>query len=544
LAFFGVRIMNHVYSRPTSILTVEDDDLIRASIRAYLEDHDYVVHEAADGQRGLQAFEELDLDLILLDLRLPKIDGLELLRHITTDAPQTPVIIISGMGTIDDVVEALRCGAWDYLTKPIFDLDLLHHAITSALNQAELLRKNQLYQEHLEQEVKRRTAELNQAQKLEAIGTLAGGIAHDFNNVLSAILGYTELCMLQAEDNHQLSDNLKQIKIGAERASDLIRQILTFSRKQADTAQPLAMAPVIKETLKLLRASLPSTVNLHQQITASAAQVCATPTDIHQLLMNLCTNAFHALPAEKGSIEVFLAPVDVPAGRFPDLAPGRYLRLTVVDDGVGMDHATVAKIFDPFFTTKEEGKGTGLGMSVVHGIVSAKGGKIDVNSTPGQGTIVHVYLPAAQHIVHTAMPPASDIPHGHGKILFVDDEEALARLGQRILSHLGYTVQPCTDSLQALELFKSDPEGFDLIITDQTMPNLTGTDLITAIRDLKPNQAVLLCTGYSSLLDQAMLQRLALDGFLKKPLSIHGLADAVDRAIRHQSAAPTADPTP
>lgn len=380
----------------TCLLSIEDDHVISNAITRYFEDKDFSICTAHNGEEGIKIFRERKPDIILTDLRLPKIDGLQVISIIKKESPDTPVIVVSGMGTMDDAIKSLKLGTWDYLTKPITDMGLLGHSVKKCLERARLIKENKRYQNHLEEEVEKRTAELHQAQKLEAIGTLAGGIAHDFNNILGAIIGYTDLALLEMEGcKNGMEEKLIGIKKAGNRAKDLVAQILTFSRKSQSERMNIELSPIIKEALKLLRASIPTTIDINQHIENDLQQVLADPTEIHQVIMNLCTNSVHAMKDERGVIDVSLSSIfidDQQDQRIPKIKTGKYVKLSIHDTGCGMDKKMISHIFDPFFTTKEKGKGTGMGLSVVHGIVSDMDGKIIVDSTPGLGSTTTVFF--------------------------------------------------------------------------------------------------------------------------------------------------------
>ena len=510
-----------------TILTIEDDLLVRKAIASYLQEIGYEVLQAADGAEGLEIFRRDHPVLVLTDLRLPKLDGMEVLSAIRAESPDTPVIIVSGMGTLEDAIRALKLGAHDYVTKPITDMALLAHAVDRALERARLIRENRQYQISLEEEVEKKTAELYQAQKLEAIGTLAGGIAHDFNNILAAIMGFTDLALLKAEKNSEIEQDLRQIHKASERAKNLVLQILTFSRKSVTERHPVQAALIIKEALKLLRATLPTTVELCQSIDAQQTMIMADPTEIHQVITNLCTNAFHALADEQGKITVELVTHTITKDELkndPDLTAGDYLQLTVRDDGCGMDSVTLSNIYDPFFTTKEKGQGTGLGLSVVHGIVSDCGGIIRVESEPGKGTTFIILIPVVKAAADNNVEATVPLPGGSERILFVDDEENLRALAKKMLTYLGYSVICCSSGREALHQLSEEGAGFDLVITDQSMPGMPGTELARKLQACCPGLPILLCTGYSSMVDEKKAQTMGIRGFLMKPLSINILA--------------------
>ena len=364
---------------------------------------------------------------------------------------------------------------------------------------------------------------LRQSQKMEAIGTLAGGIAHDFNNILGAILGYTELSLLGNRDSSPIRENLQEIKKAGLRAKELVAQILTFSRRSEAKKLPVRITPVIKEAMKLLRATLPSSIEISTHFNADEALVHGDPSQIHQLMMNLCTNASQSMAHHQGILSISLSEkiLKKPAAKHLHSGPGNYVELIIADTGSGMDSDTKNRIFEPFFTTKEVGEGTGLGLAVVHGIVQSMNGSISVESTPGQGTTFHVLLPAVEASI-TALDDSvisAAIPSGSEKILLVDDERDLANLGNQLLSNLGYQVTISTNSLEALKIFTESPD-FDLVITDQTMPGLTGLELAKKILELRSDVPILLCTGYSQEVTDEKIREIGVRDVLMKPISV------------------------
>ncbi len=383
-------------------------------------------------------------------------------------------------------------------------------------------------------EVEALQAQLRHSQKMEAIGTLAGGIAHDFNNILAAIMGYTELALLEVKEG-SLRDTLIEVRRASGRAKDLVAHILAFSRQGEMARTPVNVVPIIKETLKMLRASLPTTIEIKQTMGQDIGKILADPTQIHQVLMNLCTNAAHAMREAGGVLEIGLSQVHLheePVLRTFAIAPGNYLRLTVRDTGQGIDSKIIDRIFDPFFTTKNRGEGTGLGLSVVHGIVISHGGAIEVQSLPGQGTSFALYFPVLEsvsEIVEAAVSAAP--PTGKERVLFVDDEIALIELGERILVYLGYQVTTRTSSVEALELFRAKPDAFDLVITDYTMPNMTGGELAKHILAIRPGMPIVLCTGFSEVFTEEKAQALGIQGYVMKPISIHDLANICRKVL-------------
>lgn len=378
--------------------------------------------------------------------------------------------------------------------------------------------------------------ELRQSQKLQAIGTLAGGIAHDFNNILAAILGFSELLQDEIPPKSQQHQYVGEILKAAQRARDLVKQILNFSRQADQTLTPVYLRPVVKEAVKLLRATIPSSITLNLTLGQGEEKpIMADPTQIHQIVMNLGTNAAHAMKQKGRGIALSLTQVPLPPevlARHPELAPVEYQRFTITDQGCGLAPETRQRIFDPFFTTKEPGEGTGMGLSVVHGIVKALKGAIEVDSKVNVGTRFSVYLPT----VEAQGPPHSrgsaSIPEGKGeRILIVDDEKALVASNIKTLEGLGYRVTASLDGAEALRLFRKNPDRFQLVITDMNMPNLTGIQLAQAILKIRPKTPIVLLTGYSDQIDEPQAKKIGIQRYLLKPLSRNQLAHAVRDAM-------------
>ncbi|MDM8535415.1 response regulator [Desulfobacterales bacterium HSG17] len=663
------------------VLTIDDERIIRESLRNFLEDYDYEVLEAENGKIGLEIFKKENPDLILVDLRMPEVDGLEVLAEVRSDSPDTPIIVISGTGIISDAVEALRLGAWDYLLKPICDMSVLLHSIEKALERSRLIHENRAYQKHLEKEVAKRTQELEtankellmeidlrkkteaslrenekkyrgyiknapygvfvvdasgkyievnnaacqitgysndelinmlipelihedfqetgrnhfekllktgrsvgeikyickdgselemlveavklsdnrfiafckdltekkqaeaekiilesqlrQAQKMESIGTLAGGIAHDFNNILSSVIGYTELTIDDLPVGSLARHNLTSVLKAGERAKSLVSQILTFSRQSEQVHVPVQIHVIIKEALKLIRSSLPATIDIHQGIT-NAGYVMADPTQIHQVVMNLCTNAFHAMQDTGGVLTVTLNQKDineVNSAKYPELSPAPHIVLSVKDTGCGMNKNIVDRIFEPYFTTKEKGKGTGLGLAVVHGIIKAHNGTMNVESSPGKGSSFYVWLPSVKGSTAEKAVIERQQIMGMEHILIVDDEIDIIQMEQQMLERLGYKVTAFTDSRKALESFLASPMDFEVIITDMTMPNITGELLAKEMIRIRSNIPIILCTGFSEKIDEEKAEDAGIKKYIIKPVTRNDIAKAVREVL-------------
>lgn len=689
------------------ILTIDDEPIIRETFRAYLEDYNYTVLTAENGAAGLEILEKEKVDLVLVDLRMPDVDGLAVLAEVEKDFAGLPVIVVSGTGEISDVVEALRRGAWDYLLKPVSDLTILRHAIEKCLERADLIAENRNYQVHLEELVRRKTQELGdinirlrdvvvsmkkllgcgvieesgalllgefgkhmeatggsiyqvtseglghiasldhgqvaeiisfplekgsvfkrvmeskepllahdiesegsvvpsgwqeyrhnsllvfpilddeeeitaiislhskkkspftsqdrdigrilasytgealkmagisralksseerlrQAQKMEAIGTLAGGIAHDFNNILAAIIGYTDLSLFSDTCSDIVRQNLEQVKSAGNRAKDLVAQILAFSRTEEFQEDAVDVVPIMKEALKLLRATIPSSIAIDTDLADGLGKVVTDPTRIYQVLMNLCTNAVHAMGGQDGrlfigftKVEKERAPAEIQAADIDN-----WLELTIADNGAGICQEDLERIFDPYYTTKEKGEGTGLGLAMVHTIVRASGGIIQVESELGVGSTFHLFFPSVNSDRESSTPvPLSNLPKGTECILLVDDERILAEMAGEILESLGYRVRVYSSSTEALADFSRSPADFDLLISDQTMPEMNGLELVGGVLKIRPDLPVILCTGYSATMDMEKVRSAGIREVVMKPLSMSMLADVVRKTL-------------
>jgi signal transduction histidine kinase/ActR/RegA family two-component response regulator len=394
--------------------------------------------------------------------------------------------------------------------------------------------------------------QLQQSQKMEAIGTLAGGIAHDFNNILSAVLGYAELALEVSRGNAEAEFSVLEIVKAGQRARDLVTQILTFSRQNPRERRPLKIQSILKETAKLLRGSIPSTIAIQADIDETCGPVLADAGQIHQVVMNLCTNAYHAMrsfaasPESSGRLSILslsLKPVEIDihkASALRQFEPGRYIQLSVCDTGAGIPPEIKDRIFEPYFTTRATGEGTGLGLAIVQGIVKAHEGAIEVESQPGTGTRFHVYLPlcASEEIRDHRAERSHWVPGGTEHILYVDDEAPTLEVGKRTLERYGYTVTTCESGILAMEAFHAGPMKYDVVITDLTMPRMTGMELAQRMLQLRPDLPIILCTGYSESITRETALAAGIRAFLLKPIVARELAAKIRALTQPEEALP------
>ena len=377
-------------------------------------------------------------------------------------------------------------------------------------------------------------AHLFENQKMESLGTLAGGIAHDFNNILGAIVGYAELTRMQCQEGSKLENYVSQISRAGNRAAELVKQILWFSRQGLREKKPLETSRVVREALKLIEATLPANIEIIEKISPNLPPILGNEIQIHQIVMNLCTNAYHAMKNSSGTLGVSLIAVTIQEhdiNYVPDVVPGNYIKLAVSDDGSGIPPELINRIFEPYFTTKAVGDGTGLGLSTVHGIVKDHAGFIQIHSEVGIGTTINVLLPVAETEAIIEMGENELLPKGIETILLVDDEEALIDLGRDLLERLGYRVETRASSLDAIEAFRVNSQKYDLVLSDITMPKMTGDELAQRIKTMRPDIPIILCSGFSNRIDERSLEILGIDAILMKPIIYSELAHTIRRVL-------------
>ena len=451
------------------------------------------------------------------------------------DGSRIPVLMESiavsdamGNTTIRSAVTniAERKQAEDAVHKSRDQLELMVRERTAELQESyDRLVHETMEREHLEEQ-------LRHGQKMEALGTLTGGIAHDFNNMLAAIMGFTELAADDVVKGSLQAHHLEKVMEASFRGRDLVRQMLAYARQTEQEKKPLRLSGIVTETVEFLRASTPSTIKLRVAAKSESGPILGDPTQIQQVLMNLCTNAVHAMREKGGVLDIEFSDFSVPASHgFHGMMPGPYMRLLVRDTGKGIPPDILDKIFDPFFTTKGPGEGTGLGLSVVQGIVKQSKGYITVVSQPGKGSTFTVHFPRITEDAATDAPSDEEIPAGSERILFLDDDETLVETGEKTLIRLGYAVTSRTSSREALALLKEDPSLFDLVITDQTMPEMTGVDLARKILILRPDMPIIMSTGFSHLVDADKAKAAGIRAFAMKPLSKREIAKTIRKVL-------------
>jgi CheY-like chemotaxis protein len=567
------------------ILSVDDKSENLYMLEALLRGYGHEVDSASDGRRALQLAGSCVYDLIISDILMPRMDGFQLCRELKKDDRLRRIPFIYYTATYTDPKDAafaLSLGADRFLVKPL-EPEVFIQTIQEVVEQkaaaeppaateesaedeaiylkeynARLITKLEkkmldleaanrallddiAEREHAARERARLEDKLRHAQKMEAIGTLAGGIAHDFNNILAGIIGFAELALHEVSNPLSADQHFREILKAGQRARNLVRQILAFSRQREQDRQPLELGETVQEALQLLRATIPVSVEIISKIEVNTPTVLADSTQVHQIVTNIVTNAWHAIGEKPGAITVQLATFQVDADfalANPDLRPGRYVRLSISDNGSGIPSEILGRIFEPFFTTKAPDQGTGLGLAVVHGLMRSFDGAITIYSKSGEGTTLNLYFPALEFGAVAAQLEEVTEPLGHGeRILFVDDEPVLTMLGGRFLTRLGYLAVTQTDPRAALALFKDQP--FDAVVTDLTMPHFSGIEFARCLWELRPQTRVLLTTGYSATLDSKRARDLGFCDLLLKPYTVRGLGEALQSALTSPVPEPT-----
>ena len=537
-----------------NLLLIEDDKVDQMAFERCIKTKN-LPYEYAIANSVAEATELLKdngFDVIISDYMLGDGTSFELFDNFK----DIPVIFTTGTGNEEIAVEAMKSGASDYLIKDPEGnyLKTLPSTVELALKRKQTEDELQNYHHRLESMVMERTAELRaeiaehkrteaeraametqlrQSQRMESIGTLAGGIAHDFNNILTSIIGFAQIALEDVVKGSDLEDEINEILTAGTRAKDLVKQILTIARQSNEEILPIRVDNIAEETLKFIRSSIPTTIEIRSNIT-SKFSIMGNQTQVHQIFMNLFTNAAHAMEKEGGLLDVVLEDFyldDRVALKFSDLNPGNYIKITVADTGDGIPQDVIDLIFEPYFTTKDTGEGTGLGLAIVHSIVMSYGGMIFVSSEIGKGSEFVLYLPAAKKQVPGESQAPEILPTGTERILFVDDELPIVKLHQNILQRFGYHVTTQTSSLDALAVFQSEPHNFDLVITDMTMPGLTGDKLAQSLLEIRPDLPVILCTGYSKKLLDGSGTAFNIKAILRKPVLRKELSQTVRNVL-------------
>jgi CheY-like chemotaxis protein len=512
------------------ILAIYNEQENLTGLAAFLKNvmPDCAVTTAQSGIEGIEKAKAGFPDTILLDMEIPESEGFEIIKRLKSEENTRDIPIILAGGTTDPKTHAkgLELGANSFLDKSI-DENVLVAQINASLRMKKA-------EDHLRQEKEKLEALLRRTQKSEAISALTGGIAHDFNNILTAILGYTEIAMGRSQQETPIYTNLEEVLKAGYRARDLVKQLLNFSRQTDQDKKPLQVSLVIKEALKMLRAALPTTIEIRQDIKTGSGKVMADPTQIHQMLVNLCINAARSMQEKGGRLEVILSDIELDS-RFTDqhkgLTPGPYIKITVSDTGHGISPSTIQKIFDPDFASKGGEKGSDIGLTVVQGIVKNHGGTLTVYSEHNRGTTFNIFFPRIAEEGSQDIPLATSLPKGTERVLFVDDEHVLADLGEHMLKPLGYTVTTQTSSIEALELFRAQPQGFDLVVTDMTMPDMTGLELAGKLLQIRADLPIILCSGFSEMVTHDKAMATGIREFITKPIELVKMAKIVRRVL-------------
>lgn len=510
-----------------NILIVDDDTIVAKSVEAVLKRMEYDITVLSDAIEAVDLLHKSLFDLAILDVMMPVMTGFQIMESVKDLELDTLFIIMTGDTSIESAIKAVRKGACDYIRKP-FEPDELLIRVENALRQKKYRDEKKLIQS----EKKQLEFQLRQSQKMEAIGTLAGGMAHDFNNTLGIIIGNTELAIKSLDFENPAGEYLNNILTASSRAEKMVSRLLSFSRVTDAEKKPVNFIANIDESLALLRSSLPSDIEIRRDFPEDPIAVMGDSTQINQVMINLCTNSSHAMSKSGGILSIGISSVEIgpESGHdLIDLPPGPYAELTVADTGCGIPEVILDRVFDPYFTTKEPGKGTGMGLAVVHGIIKNHGGSISVKSDPGNGTVFTIYLPETDAAIDIKPDVCQkSLPGGKEHILLVDDENMIVDTMKIMMEQLGYRVDAFTDSNGALEAFRKCPDTFDMVVTDMTMPKMTGDLLAVKIQEIKKGTPVIVCTGLNNKIGKDEAKRKGIMAILNKPVRTTKLAQAIN----------------
>jgi signal transduction histidine kinase len=507
------------------ILIVDDDQMILDSLNALLKYKGYEINTTNRAKEALKLLNQNIFDLAILDVMMPEMTGFELLDSLDRASLDTMFMIMTGDASMDYAIEAIRKMANDYIRKP-FEPDELLMRVEMVLKQ----KKMRDERKKVEAEKKSLEKQLQHSQKMETIGTLAGGIAHDFNNMLGIIIGSTELALETISHDDPAGKYLNKILTASTRAEEMVKRLLSFSRLADSEKKPINLKSTLDESLKLLRSSLPTNIEIRRDITDKTISIMANATQMNQVIINLCNNAAHAMDKFGGALHVSLENITLDERNMDcaALTPGEYVCMSVSDNGHGIDPKIIDRIFDPYFTTKEAGKGTGMGLAMVHGIVKNHGGGIKVTSEVGKGTRFDIFFPVIDaKITETSVALKPVSPKGKERILLVDDEEMIADTMRLVLEQLGYNVTFFCSSKKAFEEFNLKPFNYDLIITDMVMPDMTGDILAKKIRAIRADIPIIMSTGYNERIDAENARELGIREIMVKPVRMNKLAKTV-----------------
>ena len=539
------------------VLIVDDRVENLITLETILRPLEAEIVRAASGNEALAMSLEHDFALALVDVQMPDMDGYETVSLMRQDRKTEllPVIFISAVHSGKyHQIKGVEVGAVDFIEKPL-NRELLLGKVRNFLELYRHRRMLEDFNRELETRVEDRTVklqetnenlkkemakreiiekQLRQAHKMEAIGTLAGGIAHEFNNILGIIIGNTDLALDEIPERNPAADCIKEIRTASMRAKEVVRKLLRIARKTPTLMKPIQIGTTIKESMDLMRRTIPSSIDIRQNIRCSKEMISGDNTEISQIIMNLCNNSVHAMVSGKGVLEVALETITLDSrssALYENIGPGTYVKLTVSDNGTGIPPDILDRIFEPYFTTKDVDEGLGMGLAVVHGIVKKHGGDIKVESEFGKGTIVKVLFPLINEQPLPGDQKTGTLPTGTERILFVDDEASLVKMFTQMLIHSGYEVIGKTSSTEALNVFKENPDRFDLVITDMTMPEMTGDEIARQIIQIRPDIPIILCTGHSNRMDENKAKQTGIKAFASKPLERKELIEMVRKIL-------------